>query len=218
MPLIDGPRIAPASGRPADALVVLLHGYGADGRDLIDIGGSWAGLLPDAAFVAPHAPEPCAEAPVGRQWFPLSLNDPRELARGTAGALPGLSRFLAEELSVLGLPWNRLSLFGFSQGAMMALSFAVASPEALGAVVGASGLYPPLTGGDPARSVSPVLLMHGSDDDLIPAEAMFASAQGLNGGGLPVEWHLSHGLGHGLDEAGLFHAGHFIARRLAAAK
>lgn len=217
MPLLDGPRIAPASGRPADALVVLLHGYGADGRDLIDIGETWAELLPDAAFVSPHAPEPCSGAPVGRQWFPLALNDPREMVRGTEGALPGLSRFLAEELSVLGLPWNRLALFGFSQGAMVALSFAVSTPEPIGAVIGASGLYPPLMGGAPARSVPPVLLLHGSEDDLIPAEAMFASAQGLNKVGVPVEWHLSHGLGHGLDEAALFHAGHFIVRRLGAA-
>ncbi|MCP5910277.1 hypothetical protein NL326_27115, partial [Klebsiella pneumoniae] len=82
MALLDGPRLAPRSGA-ADALVVLLHGYGADGRDLIDIGAAFANLLPGAAFVAPHAPEPCAEEPVGRQWFPLTFRDPHELARGT---------------------------------------------------------------------------------------------------------------------------------------
>lgn len=216
MPLIDGPRLAPRSGGPADALVVLLHGYGADGRDLIDIGAAWADLLPGAAFIAPHAPEPCGQAPMGRQWFPLALDDPQELVRGTAAALPGLGQFLAQELARLSLPWERLALFGFSQGAMMALAVAVSAPRALGAVVGCSGVFPPVQGGATDRAPVPVLLMHGSEDDLIPAEAMFSSGAALAAAGIPVEWHLSHGLGHGIDEGGLFHAGHFIAARLAA--
>src|SRR5262245_17574954 len=74
---LDGPRLEPRSG-PARQLVVFLHGYGADGNDLIDIGRAWQGLLPNAAFVSPHAPEPCGQAPVGRQWFPLTFRDPNE--------------------------------------------------------------------------------------------------------------------------------------------
>ncbi len=216
MPLIDGPRLAPRSGRPADALVVLLHGYGADGRDLIDIGAAWGDILPDAAFISPHAPEPCGQAPVGRQWFPLSLDDPQELVRGTAAALPSLAQFLARELAKLNLPWQRLALFGFSQGAMMALATAVTAPQTLGAVVGCSGLFAPVPGAAIDRPPPPVLLMHGTTDDLIPVDAMFASGATLAGMGVPVEWHLSHGLGHGIDEGGLFHAGAFIAARLAA--
>ncbi len=216
MPSLDGPRLAPRSGRPAEALVVLLHGYGADGRDLIDIGGAWADLLPHAAFVAPHAPEPCVEAPVGRQWFPLSLRDPQELVRGTAAALPGLMQFVTAELAALNLPFHRLALFGFSQGAMMALSLGISAPQAAGAVVGCSGLLPPRPEAGPARSVPPVLLMHGTVDELIPVDAMFASAFALAEAGVPAEWHLSHGLGHGIDDGALYHAGAFIAARLAA--
>jgi phospholipase/carboxylesterase len=74
---LDGPRLEPRSGA-ARQLVVFLHGYGADGNDLIDIGRAWQGLIPQAAFVSPHAPEPCGQAPAGRQWFPLTFRDPSE--------------------------------------------------------------------------------------------------------------------------------------------
>ena len=93
MTKIDGPRLAPKSGK-ADALVVFLHGYGADGRDLIDLGQQWQNWLPNAAFVSPHAPEPCGMSPMGRQWFPLTMRDPSERWRGVVGARPSLDAFL----------------------------------------------------------------------------------------------------------------------------
>jgi phospholipase/carboxylesterase len=86
---LDGPRLEPPGGQ-AKRLVVFLHGYGADGKDLIDIGRAWQGLLPDTAFVSPHAPEPCGQAPVGRQWFSLTFRDPDERWRGVNKAAPGL--------------------------------------------------------------------------------------------------------------------------------
>ena len=117
---LDGPRLEPRSG-PARALVVFLHGYGADGNDLIDIGRAWQGLLPQAAFVSPHAPEPCGQAPVGRQWFPLTFRDPNERWLGCRKAAPGLEAFLDAELKRRNLPASALALVGFSQGTMMAL-------------------------------------------------------------------------------------------------
>ena len=82
----------------ARQLVVFLHGYGADGNDLIEIGRAWQQYLPQAAFVSPHAPEPCGQAPVGRQWFPLTLRDPNERWVGVNKAAPVLERFLDAEL------------------------------------------------------------------------------------------------------------------------
>ena len=120
MTKIDGPRLAPKSGK-ADALVVFLHGYGADGRDLIDLGQQWQNWLPNVAFVSPHAPEPCGMSPMGRQWFPLTMRDPSERWRGVVGARPSLDAFLDEELQRLNLTPDRLALVGFSQGTMMAL-------------------------------------------------------------------------------------------------
>ncbi len=222
MGVIDGPRLAPRSGKPARELVVFLHGYGADGNDLIEIGRAWQTLLPDAAFVAPHAPEPCSQSPVGRQWFELTFRDPDERWRGVNAAAPALDRFLEQELERCRLGPSDLVLVGFSQGTMLALHVGLRWPVPCAAIVGYSGLLvlpPDANPGENAieiKSRPPVLLIHGDQDDLILAQALFISAQGLAALEVPVEWHLSIGIGHGIDAEGLRHGGEFVARRLAA--
>ena len=217
---LDGPRLAPRSG-PARGLVVLLHGYGADGNDLIEIGRAWQPLLPDAAFVAPHGPEPCGQAPVGRQWFPLTFRDPNERWTGVRQARPILERFIAAELRRFDLPPSALALVGFSQGTMMTLHVGLRRAAAPAAIVGYSGLLVLPPEGDPqtfAAEISarpPVLLIHGEADDLIPAQALFQAAQGLAALDVPVQWHMSAGVGHGIDPEGLRHGGEFLARNLA---
>lgn len=217
-PKLDGPRLAPKSGA-AKSLVVFLHGYGADGNDLIDIGRAWQALLPDAAFVSPHAPEPCAMSPMGRQWFPLTMRDPGERWTGVRQAAPALNAFLDAELARHNLAPDRLALVGFSQGTMMALHAGLRRP-ALAAIVGYSGLLvaPNETDhGAMAPEITarpPVLLVHGDRDDVIPAGALFLSAQGLATLEIPAEWHLSSGIGHGIDEEGLRQGGEFLARAL----
>jgi phospholipase/carboxylesterase len=216
--MIDGPRLPPRSGA-ARTLVVFLHGYGADGNDLIDIGHMWQSLLPDAAFVAPHAPFPCGQAPVGREWFPLTFRDPDERWRGVNAAAPDLDQFLDRELARHRLPASRLALVGFSQGTMMALHVGLRRHTPPLAIVGYSGVFVLPDGAEPEavaaeiRARPPVLLVHGSDDDLIPAGALMMSAQALAALDIPTEWHLSAGIGHGIDEEGLRHGGEFLARR-----
>ena len=218
---LDGPRLNPRSGA-ARQLVVFLHGYGADGNDLIDIGRAWQQYLPQAAFASPHAPEPCGQAPAGRQWFPLTMRDPGERWTGVNKAAPVLERFLDAELDRHKLPPSALALVGFSQGTMMALHVGLRRATAPAAVVGYSGLLvtPPEQEIEAfaaeIRSRPPVLLVHGDRDELIPAEALFQAAQGLSALGLSAEWHLSPGVGHGIDAEGLRHGGEFLARRFAA--
>ena len=216
---LDGPRLNPRSGS-ARQLVVFLHGYGADGNDLIDIGRAWQQYLPQAAFVSPHAPEPCGEAPVGRQWFPLTFRDPNERWVGVNKAAPLLQRFLDAELNRHKLPPSALALVGFSQGTMMALHVGLRRATAPAAIVGYSGLLvePPDDVSPEAfaaeiTSRPPVLLVHGDGDDLIPPQALFQATQGLAALGISAEWHLSPGLGHGIDAEGLRHGGEFLARR-----
>ncbi|MDQ2084415.1 phospholipase [Xanthobacteraceae bacterium Astr-EGSB] len=216
--MIDGPRL-PARDGAARTLVVFLHGYGADGNDLIDIGRMWQALLPGAAFVAPHAPFPCGQAPVGREWFPLTFRDPDERWRGVNAAAPDLDRFLDRELARHGLPASRLALVGFSQGTMMALHVGLRRATPPLAIVGYSGLFVLPEGAEPEavatdiRARPPVLLVHGSEDDLIPVDALFMSAQALAALDIRTEWHLSAGIGHGIDEEGLRHGGEFLAHR-----
>jgi phospholipase/carboxylesterase len=216
---LDGPRLEPRSGAPAKQLVVFLHGYGADGKDLIEIGRAWQTLLPNAAFVSPHAPEPCGQAPSGRQWFPLTFRDPDERWKGVNLAGPGLERFIEAELQRRNLPPSALALVGFSQGTMMALHAGLRRRTPPAAIVGYSGMLVTEEGGDPeafaAQIVSkpPVLLIHGDQDDVIPTAALFHAAQALSAMDVPVEWHLSQGVGHGIDQEGLRHGGEFLARQ-----
>jgi phospholipase/carboxylesterase len=216
---LDGPRLEPRAGS-ARQLVVFLHGYGADGNDLIEIGRAWQQLLPEAAFVSPHAPRPCGQAPMGREWFPLTFRDPNERWNGVNAAAPVLTPFLDAELARRGLPASALALVGFSQGTMMALHVGLRRAVAPAAIVGYSGLLvQPVSGGLEAMQNEivarpPVLLVHGDQDDLIPPQALFLAAQGLAALGVPTEWHLSSGIGHGIDAEGLRHGGEFLARRL----
>jgi phospholipase/carboxylesterase len=217
---LDGPRLEPRS-RTARQLVVFLHGYGADGNDLIEIGRAWQELLPDAAFVSPHAPEPCAQAPVGRQWFGLTFRDPDERWRGVTQAGPALERFLDSELTRRNLPPSALALVGFSQGTMMSLHVGLRRAVAPAAIVGYSGMFvlpkdgPPDTVAAEIKSRPPVLLVHGDSDDLIPVQALLLAAQGLAALEVPVEWHISPGVGHGIDQEGLRQGGEFLAKRFA---
>ncbi len=212
---MNGPRLAPLSGQ-AKQLVVFLHGYGADGNDLIEIGREWQRWLPDAAFVAPHALEPCGMAPVGRQWFPLTFRDPHERWRGVQYAGPGLGAFLDSELARHDLPASRLALVGFSQGAMMALHVGLRREPAPAALIGLSGMLVLEEGKGPdslkseIRAKPPILLVHGDRDDVIPVEALFFSANALADADVPCQWHLSVGIAHGIDGEALRQGGLFL--------
>lgn len=215
---LSGPSLEPKSGK-AKRLVVFLHGYGADGNDLIDIGRAWQQLLPDAAFVSPHAPNPCGQAPMGREWFPLTMRDPNERWTGVNAAAPVLNAFIDAELKRRNLPDSALALVGFSQGTMMSLHVGLRRAAAPAAIVGYSGMLVVPEDIDPdqfageIRSRPPVLLVHGDQDQLIPVQALMHAAQGLAALEVPVEWHISPGVGHGIDQEGLRQGGEFLVRR-----
>lgn len=209
---LDGPRIEPRG--TADALVVLLHGYGANGDDLIALGDAWRGRLPGAVFVAPNAPEQIPGMYGGLQWFPLTMRDPGEYGRGVAAIQPVLDRFLDAELQRYRVSPDRLVLAGFSQGCMIALHVGLRRPAPPAAVVGLSGL---LAGPEHLMTIGvrpPILLIHGEVDDLIPVDAMHIARELLANAGLLVEWHVRPRLGHGIDDVALGLASHFILSAL----
>jgi phospholipase/carboxylesterase len=202
--MIDGPRLPPASGAKARSLVVFLHGYGADGNDLIGLGQEWGPALPSTAFVSPHAPDGLPGQPMGRQWFPLTMRDPQEFARGAATARPALDAFLDAELARTGLDESACALVGFSQGTMMALHAGPQRKRRLAGILGYSGmLADPAALRNGAVQKPPVLLVHGERDDMIPVAAVFSAAQGLAAAEIPVEWHISPGVPHGIGPDGL---------------
>jgi phospholipase/carboxylesterase len=215
---LDGPRLPPAAGGAPKQLVVFLHGYGADGNDLIGLGREWARLLPHAAFVSPNAPEPCAMSPIGRQWFNLTFRDSGELVRGVKHAAPALDAFIDAELKRLNLPARALALVGFSQGTMMALGVGLTRNPAPAAIVGYSGALATLetVPGGPGSGPA-ILLVHGDVDQVIPVDAMFMAREQLAKVGLPVEWHVAEGVGHGIDGEGLRLGGAFLRQAFVSA-
>jgi phospholipase/carboxylesterase len=220
---LDGPRLAPKEG-PARQLVVFVHGYGADGNDLIEIGRAWQVWLPQAAFVSPHAPRPCGQAPMGREWFPLTFRSPSERWDGCNMAAPGLDAFLDAELARHNLPPSALALVGFSQGTMMSLHVGLRRAVPPAAIVGYSGML--ILEGDSdvegykpqIRARPPILLIHGDRDELIPVDALFHSASVLAAMEIPVEWHIAAGFSHEIDPEGLRQGGDFLTRRFRAVR
>lgn len=201
---LSGPRRAPQTGK-ASELVVLVHGYGADGDDLIGLAAPLAEHLPGAAFVAPHAPYPCPGARF--MWFPITDLDPRAMHQGVSAAAPLLHAFIEEELQRYGLAADRLALIGFSQGTMLSLHLALGALKPA-AVLGFSGV---LTGGAaPNRNLPPIFLAHGSDDPVIPVDALFMTAAALAASGGRVQWHITPQMGHGIGDDGLALAGGFL--------
>lgn len=213
---LDGPRVGPAAGGDADALIVLLHGLGADGNDLIGLAPQLASSLPGAAVVSPHAPFPCDMAPFGRQWFSLQDRAPAAVLAGVRLAAPILDGFLDQELARHGLTDDRLVLLGFSQGTMMSLHVGLRRARSLAGILGYSGA---LIGAEhlaaEIKSKPPVLLVHGDADEVVPFQAMAAARTALEANGVPVTTEQRPGLGHGIDPQGLAQGLRFLAAALA---
>ena len=211
MSRLSGPRVAPRSGA-ARQLIVLLHGVGADGQDLIGLAPALAQFLPHAAFVAPNGPEPCDMAPFGYQWFSLQDRRPEALRRGVQAAGPIVDAFLDEELERYGLEERQLALVGFSQGTMTALHVAPRRARPMAAVLGFSGALP---GAEALQaevvSRPPVFLIHGDADEIVPVSSLFSAVAGLQAAGIPVRFEVRPGLPHGIDPEGIAHGGAFLA-------
>ena len=210
---LSGPSQPPHAGGKARQLVVLLHGFGADGNDLIGLAPHWARLLPEAEFISPHAPFPCEMGPFGRQWFSFADRTPETILAGTKAAAAILDAFLDEALAARGLADRDMALVGFSQGAMLSLYVALRRPKPVAVVVGYSGA---LIGAEELaskiRSRPPVLLVHGDADPVVPYSELARAAAALKAAGVPVTTETRPGLAHDIDEQGLRLGGQFLAR------
>jgi phospholipase/carboxylesterase len=210
---LSGPMLKPQSGGKPKWLVVLLHGYGSDGNDLIGLAPHWAPLIPDAEFLAPNAPFPCEMAPFGYQWF--SLADDSQAARlaGVRMAATLLDAYLDQALKARGLDDSNLALVGFSQGTMMSLYVAPRRAKAVAAVVGYSGaLIGPQELAGEIRSRPPVLLIHGDADPVVPHRELGWAEKALKDLAVPVTVETRPRLAHSIDERGLMLGGRYLQR------
>jgi len=213
---LTGPTFKPANGKNPSSLIVLLHGVGADGNDLIGLAPFWAPLLPGTEFLAPDGPEPCDMAPFGRQWFSLQDRSPETILEGVIATAPILDGFLDDALKERGLADDKLALVGFSQGTMMSLYVGPRRARPCAAIVGYSGaLVGPQLLASEIRSRPKTLLVHGDSDPLVPFASMAAAQKFLAGLGVPVETFACPGVGHAIDQAGLQRGGEFLRAALA---
>lgn len=213
---LDGPRWGPATKGKAKQIVFLLHGVGADGHDLIDLAPQWARAVPDALFIAPHAPSPYQGAPFGRQWFDLTDRSPAMLEAGVRQVVPMLDAAITRECAAAGLPETHVMLMGFSQGAMTALFCGLRRARPPAAILAYSGLLlAPESLAAERRGQPPVLLVHGEADEVVPAAGSRRAEEVLRKAGVPVESVYSPRLAHGIDDAGLAAGALFLQRAAA---
>lgn len=206
--------LPPKSGQAAKQVMVMLHGYGADGSDLIGLGGEWRDRFPDMLFVSPNAPWPCGRNPGGFEWFPVN-DPPVESFRreGADRARPVIVSFLIDLWAQTGLAARDTVLCGFSQGAMMALHTGLSLDHEVRAIIAFSGaLIPP----PEPWSKPPVALIHGDLDGVVPVQLSRDAEVALRAAGIDVRLHIERDMSHGIAPDGLGFAGAFLGEAMAA--
>ncbi len=201
--ILSGAELAPKSGN-AKQLIILLHGFGSDGNDLIDFAPAFAEALPDAHFISPNAPFPCEMSPSGYQWFSLETYEPSSMHKGASKAAPILNKFIDDKLEELGLNDNYLALIGFSQGTMMSLFVSLRREKQCAGVLGYSGAlldFEPLE--DIVKSKPPICLIHGEMDSVVPFAALAHAEDKLSEIDIVAETHSRNMLAHGIDPEGI---------------
>lgn len=212
IPLLSGPSVPPRSGNVAKQLVVLLHGLGANGDDLIGLTDEFSEVLPEAYFIAPNAPFPCDMGPFGYQWFSLQDWSMGSMLEGAEAAAPILNRFIDVQLAELSLTDASLVLLGFSQGTMMSLHVSLRRKKPCAGVIGYSGAF--LDAKPLPKSIvrPPVCLIHGMMDPVVPYIAMQQAESALAHAGVEVETHSCPMLAHGIDLQGIEMGKAFLRR------
>ncbi len=207
-------RRDPAAGGNPNKLVVLLHGYGADGKDLIDLANPFGMALPNANFISPDAPHPCAMSPQGREWFPIE-----EIPKGAIRASLGLLNLIKNEAKKLNLSFKDVVLIGFSQGAMMSMQCLLINNEQIGAIIGYSGALreeninaanDQILNGKHKFADTPVLLVHGEQDEVVPFQSLKRSKNLLSNIGFNVQTLSRQNLAHGIDPEGISEGMNFL--------
>jgi phospholipase/carboxylesterase len=212
LPTLHGPSVAPASGKPPKQLVIFCHGVGSDGQDLIDLSPYFAKVLPDAQFMSPNGPQTFDMGSVGYQWFSLNSPEPASRLEGTKAATPVLDAFIDQQMVIYGLVAKDVALVGFSQGSMMSLHVGVRRQQQLAGILAYSGavIAPELLASE-LKSQPPVLMVHGTIDNVVPVAALYEGVSALQASGVQVRGEVVPNLGHSLNDKCIMEGMDFLA-------
>lgn len=202
--ILNGPEYAPRSGEHPQQLIILLHGVGSNGDDLISLAPFLSAALPDAHFLSPNAPQPCDMAPMGYQWFSLAEYTPEKMLAGAQETAPIVDQYITQQLNRFSMTEDNLALVGFSQGTMMSLHVGLRRKRKIAAVLGYSGALLETTPiSNEIVSRPPVCLVHGDADPVVPVTAMEKAEVSLRAANVNVQTHRRPGLIHSIDQEGL---------------
>lgn len=206
-PSLTGPEIAPASGT-VKHVVIFLHGVGSNGDDLIELGHMVKDALPDTQFLSPNGVQPFDQAPFGYQWFSLRDRSMPAMHAGVEQAVPAVNAYIDEVKARFNVDDSQIALVGFSQGTMTALYVGLRRADPLAAIVGFSGA---MLGGEAlTKNATPVCLIHGELDEVVPFAALAHAKAHLDKAGIAAETHARPNLGHSIDGEGLEEAVRFM--------
>lgn len=213
--ILSGPVYKPRSGGKAKSAIIMLHGVGADGENLIGIAPFMSALFPDTVFLSPNAPYEFDMYPSGYQWFSLADRDPEVMLAGARNVEPVLNQYIDEVMAEYELPATKVALLGFSQGTMVSLFAALRRSDKIAGIAGFSGalLSPELLPAE-VKSKPDICLIHGELDDVVPFAALAKAEYALKQNGFNVEAHSRPGLPHSIDPEGIEIAAHFLKNRL----
>lgn len=187
-----------------ETIVVIMHGYGADGRDLIDIGAAWAHSMPNTVFISPNAPYPCEMSPMGRQWFSLAEYTIPAMEREIVGVWPILNAYLDAVLGHYNLTDDKMILSGFSQGCMMSLYALPRRAKPCAGILGYSGRLLSLSAIEGGKNTqTPIRLIHGNADNVVPPQSLYHARDTLTENGYTVTATMTPHLPHGIDPQGI---------------
>ena len=213
--MIRGPIIEPSSGNSPKQMIIFVHGYGADGNDLIGLANYFQSTLPEAIFLSPHAPEACSMNPSGYQWFDLTSTDPAVLWSKILVAADHLNEFIDSKLLEYNIAEENLALIGFSQGTMMSLHVSLRRKNTMAAVLGYSGR---LIGADLLKddliSKPSIYLIHGDQDPMVPYQESLTAEKVLKEYSIDIKTHISEHTQHSIAEDGLRIGVDFLASKL----
>ncbi|MDA7764060.1 MAG: alpha/beta hydrolase [Candidatus Pelagibacterales bacterium] len=213
--MISGPIIEPSSGNSPKQMIIFVHGYGADGNDLIGLANYFQSTLPEAIFLSPHAPEACSMNPSGYQWFDLTSTDPAVLWSKILVAADHLNEFIDSKLLEYNIAEENLALIGFSQGTMMSLHVSLRRKNTMAAVLGYSGR---LIGADLLKddliSKPSIYLIHGDQDPMVPYQESLTAEKVLKEYSIDIKTHISEHTQHSIAEDGLRIGVDFLASKL----